>query len=145
GNRLLWMQATFPLQETDRVLQKTPFSFDASVWEIFMPLLTGAQLIMARPGGHQDSAYLVKIINEQKITILQLVPSMLGMLLEEQNFKTCRSLRRVFCGGEALPGALQKRFSECLGAELTNLYGPTEVSIDATFWRCQEGSDQPIV
>ena len=113
--------------------------------EFYAPLLAGAQLIMARPGGHQDSAYLVKLIAEQKVTTLQLVPSMLQVFLEEQGLKTCNCLRRVFCGGEALPVKLQERFFARLDAELYNLYGPTEASIDATFWTCKRESNQQIV
>jgi amino acid adenylation domain-containing protein/FkbM family methyltransferase len=140
GNRLLWMHSVFPLTEADAVLQKTPFSFDASVWEFFSPLLAGARLIMAIPGGHQDSGYLVKEISQREVTVLQLVPSMLEVLLQEPALRTCRSLRRVFCGGEALPADLQERFFERVSAGLQNLYGPTEASIDATFWICRRGS-----
>ncbi|WP_375511200.1 amino acid adenylation domain-containing protein [uncultured Nostoc sp.] len=144
-NHMLWMQANFPLTETDKVLQKTPFSFDASVWEFFAPLLAGAQLVMARPRGHQDSAYLTQVIREQQITTLQLVPSLLQMLLEQEEFKTCKSLKRVFCGGEALSVVLQERFFDQLNADWHNLYGPTEACIDATFWTCKRGINQQVV
>src|SRR5262249_61467875 len=87
-NRLLWMQDTYRLTRTDRVLQKTPFSFDVSVWEFFWPLLVGARLIMARPGGHQDSAYLVKLIAERQITTLHFVPSMLEIFLAGERCPT---------------------------------------------------------
>ncbi|MFL6253470.1 MAG: amino acid adenylation domain-containing protein [Pyrinomonadaceae bacterium] len=145
-NRLLWMQATFPLEAgTDRVLQKTPFSFDASVWEFFVPLLSGAQVVMARPGGHQESAYLARVICEQGVTVLQLVPSMLQVFLEEPGVERCTSLRRVFCGGELLPAKLRDTlFARLGGVELTNLYGPTEASIDSTFWPCSR-TDAPGV
>src|SRR6185503_2284459 len=96
-NRLLWMQDAYQLTPTDRVLQKTPFSFDVSVWEFFWPLLTGAGLVMAKPGGHQDSAYLVELIAEQKITTLHFVPSMLQVFLAEKNLERCQSLRQVMC------------------------------------------------
>ncbi|EDN70023.1 non-ribosomal peptide synthetase [Beggiatoa sp. PS] len=145
NNHTVWMQKTFPLTATDKVLQKTPFNFDASVWELFTPLSVGAQLYMAKPGGHQDSTYLVKVIIDQQITILQTVPSLLQMLLEEPNFDHCHSLKRLFCGGESLPVKLQKRFLTQLNAELINLYGPTETCIDATFFICQrEESYQKI-
>ena len=144
-NHMLWMQTSFPLTETDKVLQKTPFSFDASIWEFWAPLLVGAQLVMAQPGGHQDSAYLVKVIAEHKITILQLVPSLLQILLEEEMNKTCNSLRRLFCGGETLPVDLLKRCLANIGGELHNLYGPTEVCIDTIFWTCDRKSCQQIV
>jgi amino acid adenylation domain-containing protein len=144
-NRLLWMVGAFPLTADDRVLQKTPFSFDASVWEFFVPLFAGAQLVMARPGGHQDSAYLRKTVAEQRITTLQLVPSMLQVFLEGDDLTACNSLRRMFCGGELLPFNLQERFFANFDASLQNLYGPTEVSIDASCWVCQRDSQQKFV
>ncbi|HKX29666.1 MAG TPA: amino acid adenylation domain-containing protein, partial [Blastocatellia bacterium] len=116
-NHMLWMQEAFPLEARDRVVQKTPFSFDASVWEFYAPLLVGGELIMARPGGHQDSAYLVRLMAEREATILQVVPSMLQLLLNESGIETCRGLKRVFCGGEALTLELQTRFRSRLGAE----------------------------
>jgi amino acid adenylation domain-containing protein len=144
-NHMFWMQREFPVGETDRVIQKTPFSFDASVWEFFAPLFAGAQLIMARPGGHQDSSYLVKLIAEKKITVLQLVPSLLQMLLEEKEIESCTHLKRVFCGGEALSRELVERFFEKLPVDLHNLYGPTEASIDSTFWSCTGESKERSV
>ncbi len=136
-NRLLWMLSAFDFQPTDRVLQKTPFTFDAAGWEFFVPLLSGATVVMAEPGGHQDTAYLVNAITEHEITILQLVPSMLQIVLEEQGIENCRTLRHVYCGGEALPGSLHTRFHNRLSCELHNLYGPTEYSIDAACWPSQ--------
>jgi amino acid adenylation domain-containing protein len=145
ANRLLWMIAAFPLGEDDAVLLKTPISFDASVWELFVPLLTGARLVLARPGGQQDSAYLAREVADRGVTVLQLVPSMLGVFLEEPGLAACRSLRRVFCGGEALPPDLRRRFQARLGAELHNLYGPTEVSIDATCWSCPRDEQRATI
>jgi len=136
-NHMLWMQESLPLDERDRVLQKTPFSFDASVWEFYAPLLVGGQLIVARPGGHQDSAYLARLIIEREVTILQVVPSMLRILLGEPEIERCQSLRRVFCGGEVLTPDLRDQFFSRLSAELHNLYGPTEATIDATSWICR--------
>jgi amino acid adenylation domain-containing protein len=144
-NHMFWMQATFPLTEKDKVLQKTPFSFDASVWEFYAPLLVGGQLVIARPGGHQDSAYLIKVIAEEKITTVQLVPSLLQMLLEQGGIETCDTLKHVFCGGEALPVVLQESLLSKLNVNLHNLYGPTEACIDATFWTCKDESDRQIV
>jgi amino acid adenylation domain-containing protein/non-ribosomal peptide synthase protein (TIGR01720 family) len=135
-NHMAWMLSRFPLTSEDAVIQKTPFSFDASVWEFYAPLLTGARLVMAEPGGHYDPEYLVQLIAAQGVTTLQVVPSLLERLLEEVEPGRCRSLRRVFCGGEALAARLVERFYERLGAELYNLYGPTEATIDATFWEC---------
>ncbi len=136
-NRLLWMLPTFGFDEDDRFLQKTPFSFDASIWELFVPLFCGATEIIARPEGHQDSAYVARTIAEEKVTTLQLVPSMLRIFLDEPSLDECHSLKRVFCGGEELPLELQQRFHDRLDAELHNLYGPTESSIDATHWFCR--------
>ncbi|MBN3950378.1 MAG: amino acid adenylation domain-containing protein [Nostoc sp. NMS7] len=145
-NRLLWMQDAYQLTAADRVLQKTPFSFDVSVWEFFWTLLTGACLILAQPGGHRDSAYLVKLIAKQKITTLHFVPSMLHIFLEEQSLETCSCLRQVMCSGEALPLDLEERFFNRLrGVKLHNLYGPTEAAIDVTFWECQQDSDRGTV
>lgn len=137
-NRLLWMQDEYPLTEDDRVLQKTPLSFDVSVWELFWPLMTGAALVIAKPDGHKDSRYLVDLINREGITTLHFVPSMLQAFLEEDGLAACTSLKRVICSGEALPLELQKRFQQRLTAQLYNLYGPTEAAIDVTAWDCQE-------
>jgi amino acid adenylation domain-containing protein len=138
-NRLRWMQEELPLIAGDRVLQKTPASFDASVWELFCPLLAGACLALARPGGHQDAEYLVRAVASLGVTVLQLVPSALRMVLEVPELDRCITLKRLFCGGEALPTELRDRFFARLPAELVNLYGPTEVSIDVTFHRCRRG------
>ncbi|MEH1934754.1 MAG: amino acid adenylation domain-containing protein [Nostoc sp.] len=140
-NRLLWMQDAYKLTETDRVLQKTPFSFDVSVWEFFWPLLTGARLVMAQPGGQRDATYLINTIAQEEITTLHFVPSMLQIFLETKGLERCKSLKRVFCSGEALPVDLQERFFEPMGCELHNLYGPTEAAIDVTFWQCQKESN----
>ncbi|MBW8875033.1 MAG: non-ribosomal peptide synthase/polyketide synthase [Acidobacteria bacterium] len=136
-NRLLWMQHAFPLGPDDRVLQKTSYSFDASVWEIFSPLLAGACLVLAEPDGHRDPAYLVAAAAAHGVTHLQFVPSQLETVLDEPGLAAAgRSLRRVFCGGEALSAELCARFFARLDAALCNLYGPTEVAIDATFHPC---------
>jgi amino acid adenylation domain-containing protein/non-ribosomal peptide synthase protein (TIGR01720 family)/FkbM family methyltransferase len=148
ANRLLWMQQEFPLLESDRVLQKTAFSFDASIWEFFVPLMVGAQLVLARPGGQQESAYLAAVIAEQEITILQVVPTMLAVLLEEEGWQRCESLRRVYCGGERFSEELREHFFAGQGerrVELHNLYGPTEAAIDATHWECERGSGRGSV
>jgi len=144
-NRLLWMQDAYQLSPADRVLQKTPYSFDVSVWEFFWPLLTGARLVIARPGGHRDSAYLVRLIAQEQVTVLHFVPSMLQVFLEEPDLGRCTSLRHVMCSGEALPWELQKRFYGRLSAHLHNLYGPTEASVDVTSWACERWSDLGLV
>ena len=139
-NRLLWMQRRFPLGDDDGVLFKTPHSFDASIWEIFVPLLAGARVVVARPGGHQDGGYLEAAIQQHRITVVQMVPSLLAVFLEEEHLETaCRSLRRFFCGGEALAVDSVERFYERFGASLCNLYGPTEAAIDASFLPCEPG------
>jgi len=144
-NRLLWMQETYELNAEDGVLQKTPFTFDVSVWEFFWPLLRGARLVMARPGGQGNSRYLVEIIQREKITTMHFVPSMLAAFLEDSRVSECRSLRRVICSGEALPYELKERFGKRLKAELHNLYGPTEASVDVTYWNCASEMERPIV
>jgi len=145
SNRLFWMQSVYQLTSDDRVLQKTPFSFDVSVWEFFWTLLNGARLVIAQPGGHQDSAYLVKLIASQQIAIAHFVPSMLRVFLEAEGLEACNCLRHVICSGEALPLELQQRFFARLNAKLHNLYGPTEAAIDVTAWTCQPHSDLPFV
>ncbi len=145
-NRLLWMQRELPLTKEDRVLQKTPYSFDASIWEILLPLLTGARLVIAEPGGHKDCSYLLAAVAAQGVTILQLVPSLFSVFLAEEGLRERgRSLRRVFCGGEALPAEAVERSLTLLEAELCNLYGPTEAAIDATFLSCGSERREGIV
>ncbi|HEX8160667.1 MAG TPA: amino acid adenylation domain-containing protein, partial [Pyrinomonadaceae bacterium] len=146
GNRLQWMQDEYGLTGADRVLQKTPYTFDVSAWEFFWPLTCGAQLVVASPGGHRDAAYLRDVIRERGITTLHFVPSMLAVFLEEKGVGQCESLRDVICSGEALPAELARRFSEKLtAARLSNLYGPTEAAIDATFWRCEGVRELEVV
>ncbi|HEX2211108.1 MAG TPA: amino acid adenylation domain-containing protein [Longimicrobium sp.] len=132
ANHMAWMQRAFPLAADDRVLQKTPSGFDASVWEFWAPLAAGATLVMAPPGAHRDPAVLLRSVRDERITILQLVPSVLRALLDESGAAACGTLRRLFCGGEALPAGLAARARELTGAEVINLYGPTEVCIDAS-------------
>ena len=137
ANRLLWMQEAYGLTPDDVVLQKTPFSFDVSVWEFFWPLLAGARMVVARPGGHRESDYLVDLIAARSVTTLHFVPSMLRAFLEEPDVARCATLRRVICSGEALPLELtEKFFEQLLTTELHNLYGPTEAAVDVTFWQC---------
>ncbi|BBA33066.1 putative linear pentadecapeptide gramicidin synthetase LgrB [Methylocaldum marinum] len=134
-NRLLWKQQAYGLESSDAVLQKTPFSFDVSVWEFFWPLITGARLVMARPEGHKDPAYLTDVIRREKITTLHFVPSMLQAFLDDRETSTCTGLRRVMCSGEALPESLARRFHDRLPqVDLHNLYGPTEAAVDVTAW-----------
>jgi amino acid adenylation domain-containing protein len=137
SNRLLWMQQRYHLTSSDRVLQKTPYSFDVSVWEFFWPLINGGRLVLARSGGQQDPAYLLNQIEGQEITIVHFVPSMLQLFLDQPDIqRKCRSLRHVICSGEALTAQLQERYFAQLGAQLHNLYGPTEAAVDVTSWQC---------
>jgi amino acid adenylation domain-containing protein len=145
-NRLLWAQSQFQLSSADRVLQKTPFGFDVSVWEFFLPLLAGAQLVMAKPGGHQDPGYLAELIERADITMLHFVPSMLQVFLDGAQAARCSGLRHVLCSGEALPYPLQVRFQKVLPeVALHNLYGPTEAAVDVTYWRCDASLHPGIV
>ncbi len=144
-NRILWMQDAYGLTPQDAVLQKTPFSFDVSVWEFFWPLITGARLVFARPGGQRESDYLADLIVRSGITTLHFVPSMLRAFLEEPDVERCTTLRRVICSGEALAADLQQKFFERLPAELHNLYGPTEAAVDVTFWQCRPNDSRRSV
>ncbi|MFF4011887.1 amino acid adenylation domain-containing protein, partial [Streptomyces sp. NPDC001717] len=139
ANRLLWMQDTYGLASDDRVLQKTPTGFDVSVWELFWPLVVGAGLVMAKPGGHRDPAYLVDVVARQSVTVMHFVPSMLSAFLPEVTRGACAGLRRVVCSGEALSAEVVADFRAVLDAELSNLYGPTEAAVDVTFWDCSGG------
>jgi amino acid adenylation domain-containing protein len=146
-NRLLWMQRAYGLTSADVVLQKTPFSFDVSVWEFFWPLLTGARLVLARPGGHRDSGYLAELIAGEQVTTLHFVPSMLRMFVEEEELAArCGSIRRVFSSGEALTQELARRLRGRLRqAELHNLYGPTEAAVDVSYHEWQESESGEAV
>ena len=136
-NRIDWMQRATPLGPGDRVLQKTPFSFDVSVWEFFWPLSVGALLVLARPDGHKEVDYLSELIDGQRIDTLHFVPSMLQVFLDLVPAHTGASLRRVFCSGEALPAPLVERFrARFPHAALINLYGPTECAVDVSGWTC---------
>ncbi len=140
-NRLDWMQSEYRLTADDRVLQKTPSSFDVSMWEFFWPLLTGAALVLARPGGHREPDYLAEVIRRERITTVHFVPSMLEAFLDASRTPRHTELRRVFCSGEALPGELVDRWFELFGdVPLHNLYGPTETSVDVTYWECRRGA-----
>jgi amino acid adenylation domain-containing protein len=145
-NRLLWMQQQYRLGPADCVLQKTPYSFDVSVWEFFWPLLAGARLVLARPGGHKEPAYLAELIRQEGVSVCHFVPSMLqAFLLEPALEHNCVSLRDVVCSGEALPYELQERFFARLGCRLHNLYGPTEAAVDVTYWECRRGDPRRLV
>lgn len=134
ANRIQWMQNEYDLQRTDRVLQKTPATFDVSIWEFFWPLTSGATLVMAKPGGHTDPTYLLNCIEHYKITTLHFVPSMLALFLDAlERHPISLPLLRVFASGEALSAELVQRYNKLLNTPLHNLYGPTEAAIDVTF------------
>ncbi|MEU6672517.1 amino acid adenylation domain-containing protein, partial [Streptomyces sp. NPDC046727] len=144
-NRLAWMQARHPQRAGDRILQKTPTGFDVSVWEFFWAPQVGATIVVAKPGGHRDPAYLVDVIRTQRVTTLQFVPSMLAVFLAEPTAGTCTTLHTVILGGEALSLELADKFRHTLDAGLFNLYGPTEASIDVTRWAVRDEPGAPSV
>ncbi len=142
-NRLLWMQAKFRIGPDDAILQKTPFSFDVSVWELFWPLMSGSRLVICRPGGHKDPFYLADIIRSRAITVIHFVPSMFQAFLAVTSDQALPSLSLIFCSGEELPKALAKQICKTYPqGVLFNLYGPTEATVDVTFWACHlDGMD----
>src|SRR5579871_4446355 len=134
SNHMAWMQSTYGLKPEDRVLQKTPMCFDASVWELLWPLMTGALLVLPPSGIHRDPDTLLREVDAQKITILQVVPTLLNALAMHGGLAGCQSLRRIFVGGEAFPRALAEKVSSQCNAVMTNLYGPTETTIESAAW-----------
>ena len=146
-NRLRWMQGEYRLTSADVVLQKTPASFDVSVWEFFWPLIAGARLVMAAPGGHRDPSYLADTIKYRGVTVLHFVPSMLAAFLDEPMLaERCGSVRDVICSGEALASDLTRRFFARLpAARLHNLYGPTEAAVDVSFFEARRNEDRAFV
>ena len=143
-NRLTWMQRTYAISGFDAVLQKTSFSFDVSVWEFFWPLLSGARLVLARPGGQRDNAYLAELIADERITTFHFVPSALRPFIEARGLEKCQSVRQVICSGETLPFDLQEQFRSVSAAQLHNLYGPTEAAIDVSAWTCGNRDDRRV-
>jgi len=138
-NRLVWMQAEYGLAAGDVVLQKTPFTFDVSVWEFFWPLQVGARLVIAAPDGHRDPGYLARVMVEQSVTTAHFVPSMLSVFVAEPAVRRVDLLRLVFASGEALPAQTAARLRDVVpGAALHNLYGPTEAAVDVTFHEVTE-------
>ena len=144
-NRLRWQQHQIPVGEGDRVLHKTPISFDVHVWELYWPLAEGAAVVIAAPDGHRDPAYLARVIAEQSVTAVHFVPTMLSALtsspaarriLADAGFGRDREqpLRYVVCSGEALQKDQVQAAGEVLGVYPLNLYGPTEAAVDVTFW-----------
>lgn len=154
-NRLLWMQDHYPLSNDDVVLQKTPSSFDVSVWEFFWPLIAGAQLVMAPPDAHRDPEALQQLFARHRVTTTHFVPSMLAAfvatLQDDDAVARCATLRQVFCSGEALPADLSRQWQTLTQVALHNLYGPTEAAVDVSYYPASgeelaavEGASVPI-
>ncbi|MEG3162969.1 AMP-binding protein, partial [Sphingomonas sp. LB2R24] len=143
-NRLDWMQSIYRLDEGDSVVQKTPISFDVSVWELLLPLVVGARLVVSQPGSHRDQTYLVDLIKREKVTIAHFVPSMLGLILDNWSSGDFGSLREIICSGETLPVDIRNSLVFHTGIKLSNLYGPTEAAIDVTYW-LDSGEEQGTV
>ena len=144
-NCMVWMQETYQLTDADAVLHKAPFGFDVSVWEIFWPLSVGARLVIAQPGDHRDPERIIELIQRHGVTTLNFVPSMLKAFLAYPDVKAKTRLEHIMCGGEAVPATLQQDVAECLdGANLHDLYGPTEATIHVTHWWCRDDVHRQI-
>ena len=145
-NLMHWASRLCRNAETGALLQRAPFSFDGSVWELFWPLANGMRLVLARPDGHREPAYLAQVIRKQRITVVQFVPAMLQQFLDLEESALCTSLTDVLCGGgeltEALARAVQARLPN---VRLHNVYGPTEATVDSCAWTLEPGSPVPSV
>jgi amino acid adenylation domain-containing protein len=147
SNWLLWMIDLFPLNGDDAMIQKSPYTFDVSVREFFLPLATGARLVIAHPGLHGDSRYLADLIKQNKITAIHFVPPMLSAFLDEPNVNECASsLKWVICSGDILTYSIQERFFSLFsGVNLYNLWGATETAPECSVWECRPGADRHLV
>ncbi|MDQ7903569.1 amino acid adenylation domain-containing protein [Phytohabitans sp. ZYX-F-186] len=149
-NRLAWMQEHFRLRPGERVLHKTPISFDVSIWELYWPLRVGGCVVIARPGGHRDPGYLARLIADERISTVHFVPSMLrAFCADPASVRVAErgALTRLVCSGEALTADLARTAATRLGVAPTNLYGPTEAAVDVTYWDCapdRDGETVPI-
>ena len=144
-NRLLWGITDYRLGIGDVVLHKTPLTFDVSVWELFAPVLSGARLLIAKPGGHQDAAYQLDLMARERVTHVDYVPTMLEVLLESEGLDQCDNLEIVTAAGEALTRELRDRFYSQTNAKLYNLYGPTEASLAVTYWVCEPDGKERVI
>lgn len=145
-NHMLWIKETFPLDQTDAVMLKTPYTFDVSLCELFLPLMTGSRLIIARPGGHKDPNYLAALIKQHAITHIHFVPSLAYLFLDACQQAECPSLRRFVLAGEAVSTELEARLLEAFpDAECWNLYGPTEAAVHASLWQCGKETSEHTV
>ncbi|HEV7898363.1 MAG TPA: amino acid adenylation domain-containing protein, partial [Planosporangium sp.] len=142
-NRLHWMAGTYDVGPGDRVLHKTPLTFDVSVWEVFCPLLSGATVVLAPPGAHREPAHLAALVGAAGITVAHFVPTMLGEFVAAASGSDLTTLRLLVCSGEPLTAELVRLLRRTCGADLVNLYGPTEAAVDVTAWWCDE--TQPVV
>ncbi|MFK4066850.1 amino acid adenylation domain-containing protein [Streptomyces sp. NPDC029674] len=146
SNRLVWQSALLGMTSDDRVLHKAPMGFDISVNEIFLPLVNGARLVLADPGAHGDVGYLAELIERERVTFLYIVASMLEVLLERDDItRTARSIRHLWCGGEALTPALYRRFRDRLDATMYHGYGPAETTIGISCQVFDEDEDGAVV
>ncbi|WP_187776384.1 non-ribosomal peptide synthetase [Antrihabitans cavernicola] len=143
-NQMAWMRGQYQLSSSDALLHKTPATFDASVWEIYLPLQIGARMVIARPDGHLDAEYLLHLLRTHGVAIVEFVPSMLALFLSDPALDLPDSLRYVSVGGEELPKALVERFQRAHTAVLDNTYGPTEATVTSTVYRCLPEHDGPI-
>ena len=137
-NRLNWMDNDYPITINDTFLQKTPITFDVSLWELFWPLQKGAKLIVEIPDGHKNPEKLIGTIKQHQVTNIHFVPSMLNVFIQTYGVDSCNSLKRIFCSGEALSVPVVKSTYDKLNVEVHNLYGPTEASVDVTSWHCKK-------
>ncbi|WP_349237918.1 amino acid adenylation domain-containing protein [Pseudoalteromonas sp. JC3] len=144
-NRVLWMQKQYGLKASDKVLQKTPYGFDVSVWEFVWPWTVGASIVLAKPEGHKEPKYLAELIQRQGITHCHFVPSMLQAFMQHAELSQCQTLKQVFCSGEALTRDHREQFIRASSAQLHNLYGPTEAAIDVSYWDCSKTTSAPSV
>lgn len=144
-NWLVWMRNAFAVTPADVVLKKAPLTFDVSAWELFLPLISGACLVLADSQRQYDPVYLAGLMARTRVSIAQFVPSLMRSFLELPELPDLRSLRHVMCGGEVLTPRLQAQFFERLTSEICNSYGPTEASIGVTRWPCRRGDDRPAV
>ena len=137
-NRLNWMNNDYPISGDDTFIQKTPITFDVSVWELFWPLQEGAKLVIEVPEGHKNPDKLIQTIQQYQVTNIHFVPSMLNVFIQNENVENCQSLKRIFCSGEVLSVPIVEKTHEKLNVEVHNLYGPTEASVDVTSWYCKK-------
>ncbi|MDC9612612.1 amino acid adenylation domain-containing protein [Xenorhabdus khoisanae] len=145
-NRLYWIQQTYQLTPDDVVLQKTTFSFDVSVWELFCSFINGAKMVLATTAQQKNLSLLVELINQEKVTTLHFVPSVLTAFLKESDAAHCVTLKHLFCSGEALHPITVKHCQALMPwARIYNLYGPTEAAIDVTYWHCPDNFDGQVV